>query len=73
MQRAALAAGPGLLVSVEGVEQRRQVLYDISDGDLDAMQERLTAHAIPFEAVFYAGQARALDDEPDGAGDGPLR
>jgi hypothetical protein len=72
MQATTLAAPARARIGVKGGEKRRQVLDDVGDGDLDALDERAAFEAEPFEAVLVAQPARAFDDEPDGALDRAL-
>ena len=51
MDGAALLAGAGLLVGEEGFVERRQVLHEIPDLQLDAVDQGVALEAVPFEAV----------------------
>src|SRR5262247_1220636 len=62
---AALRAGARLLVGVERLEQRRQILDDVSHRQLDAVHARTAVEAEPLEAVAIFRPARAFDHQAD--------
>src|SRR5258708_16140539 len=63
MDGAARPAGAEFFAGVELLEQRRQVLDDVLELDLDAVHAAVAAEAIPFEGVDHALGPRALDDQ----------
>jgi len=71
MHRATFLTGARFRLSAELLTERRRLLHDVGDGDLDAMDEPLAVHAEPFEPVLHAGVARALDHEANGGGRTP--
>src|SRR5262249_58144323 len=72
MERAAGLAGARPAVGVEGVVERRQVVHEMLNADLHAVDERAAREAVPFEAVDIV-RPRRLDHEPDRARLPPLR
>ena len=72
MERAALVASACLGVGVERLIERRQVLYEVFDLHLDAMDQRAAREAEPLEAVDVV-RPRGFDHEPDRARLRPLR
>jgi hypothetical protein len=73
MHAAALPASPRLAVGVKRGEERGQVAHDVSDRDLDAVDECAALEAKPLKAVSVLRPPSVLDDEPDGASLRPLR
>ena len=73
VQRAAVRAGAGLLVVVERLEHRRQVLDDVAHLQLDLVHQRVAVRAVPLELLQRALLADPLDDEADRAGLRALR
>src|SRR5262245_24578000 len=72
MELAALFASARAGIGVEGFIERRQVLHEVLDLYLDAMDERAAGKAKPFEAVDIVGPRR-FDHQPDRARLRPLR
>src|SRR5262249_62239167 len=64
---AAFLAGARLLVVEERLIERRQVLDQVRDLDLDAMHQRAAFEAVPIEGVELVVGARRLDHQPDRA------
>ena len=56
---------------MEAREHRRQLGFEVGDGELFLVQQRVATLAVPLEAVEFARAAPALDDEADGSG-GPF-
>src|SRR5882672_2271008 len=73
MDGAAHCASAQLLARIEPLEERREVFYDALQLHLHAVQEVVAIPAIPFESVFDALGAGALDHQADASGFGPLR
>ena len=63
MQCAARLAQAALLVAIERGKQRRQILDDVGDAQLDAMHAVATAETEPLKRVPIRLAARTLDDE----------
>src|SRR5262249_34030907 len=66
MERAALFASACLVVGIEGFIERWQILHEMFDLHLDAMDQRTTGEAEPLEAVDVI-RPRRFDHEPDRA------
>src|SRR5258706_4289655 len=73
MDGAALCASAQLLARIEPLEQRREVFYDALQLHLHAVQEVVALPAIPFESVFDALGAGALDHQAGASRLPPLR
>ena len=73
MDGAALRACAFFHIGIECVEQRRQILHNIAHFNFDSVDEFTARETKPFETIPDAGCPGALDNEPDGTGDGALR
>ena len=72
MDGAALFAFARLLVGIERLVERRQVLHEVRDLHLDAMHQRAACEAIPFEGIECVGPC-GLHHQADRAFLRPLR
>ena len=65
MQGPAVRAGPGVVVGVERLEQRWQIVDDRHQLDLDPVDQVVALLAVPLEPVDLALGPGVLDDEAD--------
>src|SRR5579864_2855019 len=65
MERPAARTTALRLVGIELLKERRQIGDDAVQLYLDAMEERVAARTIPFEAVDHPRRTLPLDHEPD--------
>src|SRR5690606_41655829 len=65
MHSAAIFAGPRFLVGIECLEQRRQVLHDILDLDLDPMDALSAFEAEPLESIAHRIGPGTFDHKSD--------
>src|SRR4030095_3227148 len=64
--RSALLAGALLLVGEELVEDGREILFDVLQGEELLVQQRRAVVAIPLKPVLFVREPLALDDETHG-------
>lgn len=73
MHGAAVPTGSNVEVSIERVEQGRQVFVDLLNLNLDSMHALVAVRTAPFEAIELAGGTGVLNDQADRVRVGPLR